>query len=245
MRSRWRTLSRRVLLVVFLLSAAVPSAGSAAAQSPGSVPWGKLQVITASNADQLVRLATYGYRIPVVPGDPVSPDEKALAFSRDGLRLGVRTAADTFYIWELRTGRQIAHFSQPGFTVLEMLFNPDLTQVAILDTKNALYLWNIGNKYATSIPAPYLINIAFSRDGTLLAGCTYGNEAVAVLDTLTGKQVALLSGIESLYVSSIEFSPDGKRLLATSRKDRNDTERLSEKAQGLARRRNMSRTIAA
>lgn len=139
-------------------------------------------------------------RLPVVPRDPpggfrlrfVLSGHKdtitRLAWSHDGLRLASAGQDGVIRIWDTDSGAQLQRLDVPPGQLRE----PRLP-------------WSI-DKWALAIAwTP-----AWSRDGRLIA-CGYGDAAIRLWDTVTGKIDKTLTGHRH-KVNNVAWSPDGKVL---------------------------------
>jgi WD40 repeat protein len=163
-----------------------------------------------------------------------SPDGKLLA-SGSSYQEGTQAKGDV-RLWDVTTGKEVrALRGQPG-SVLGLAFNSDgsrlATASAAWDEKRQqpaagdVRLWTVADgKLATVLEhAGPARAVAFSADGTRLAAASY-DRTVRLWNAGTGGEERPLRGF-TLPVTSLVFSPDGKRLAAGSGGD--DPERAGE-----------------
>jgi WD40 repeat protein len=179
------------------------------------------------------------------------PNLSAVTFSPDGRYLATITngylktkepssdskEASSVRVWEVNSGREVAHMNYDSSHVKTISFSPDGTYLAMA-TSNNIYdnpesnvsLWETvsGRKiaYMQSIgDAEYLAGnpssvkvITFSPDGRYLAGIGgVSDKTIWVWEATSGRGVAFLSHDDT--VNTIAFSPDGK-YLSTASKDK-------------------------
>jgi WD40 repeat protein len=157
-----------------------------------------------------------------------------VVFSADGTRLasaGFRTVK----LWEATTGKELLSIPAHDFLVSSVAFSPDGKRLASASgipvgrsrlQGGEVKIWDVATgKELSSFPGlPHWVNsVAFSLDGKYLAaGSGYLAQTappvpgeVRVWDASTGKEVLALKG-HSFWVTSVAFSPDGKRLASAS-----------------------------
>jgi WD40 repeat protein/transcriptional regulator with XRE-family HTH domain len=93
--------------------------------------------------------------------------------------------------------------------------SPDGTRLALADDLGSTTLWNTetGEQIVKFSQSDGVLVVAFSRDGKQIA--TADRSDVKVWDAATGEEVASFSKPNQLF-SGLDFSPDGKRLAASS-----------------------------
>jgi WD40 repeat protein len=104
-----------------------------------------------------------------------------------------------------------------GQPVRTMAISPDGSHVAATSDMELTKIWNIDSgKVVKSMPAGVL---AFSPDSSLLASSAPGEAAanIELWDFRKGEKVRLFEGGHFLGVSTLAFSPDGKRLVSGGR----------------------------
>ncbi len=137
------------------------------------------------------------------------------AVSPDGKRIVSGSADNTIKIWDAVRGAELLTIQRvDGNDVTCVAVSPDDRRIASGDDSGQIKVWDAasgkemlaikGHKYPTSI--------VFSPDGTrILCGSVDGTASVR--DALTGTEIMTLRGHES-RVSSVAFSPDGKRIVS-------------------------------
>jgi WD40 repeat protein len=145
-----------------------------------------------------------------------------VAFSADGKRLA---SADgkTVNVWDAQTGQQLLSFKGHTDTVWSVAYSPDGKRLASaasrLDDEGEYPDEDATVKVWDAQTGQELISfkggciVAFSADGKRLVNTD--KKMVKVRDAQTGQELLVLQG-HNLQVTSVTFSPDGKRLASGS-----------------------------
>lgn len=164
-----------------------------------------------------------------------SPDSKTLLAARNGLTEG------EVLRWRVNTGWRLPPFEGPVPGGLKCLaFSPDGRTVAAGATDRSIYLWEVisGRKRATLKVDEIVTSLAYSPDGKILvaarnSGYSYVGltddgilpelgkprpSRIHLWDLAAEKELSPLEGHKG-SITSLSFSPDGKRLATGS----NDT----------------------
>jgi WD40 repeat protein/tRNA A-37 threonylcarbamoyl transferase component Bud32 len=176
---------------------------SSASSADCDLPW----TWDATTGERLV--AFRGHR-----GDH-RPGASSAAFSRDGKQV-VTTAADkTTRIWDAATGNELAVLRGHADSVLGGRFSPDGRHVLTVSEDRTARLWDA--TFATDgAPRrgvwPGVRLAAFSPDGRRLA--VIGDDKGSIWELSTGKRILGLQWKDrGVMLDSLQFSPDGQRLL--------------------------------
>src|SRR6185369_6767772 len=147
----------------------------------------------------------------------------AASFSPDGTRLATGNVKGQVKIWQVSTRENLATFEtseKPGREqpLAKLVFSPDGDNLASASWPSwpaKVMLWDLTSKRRIlSLNGPGGGNdttIAFSPDGTLLAGGSMGRSEVFVWKLPLGELHARLKGHVTGIVQVL-FSPDGKTL---------------------------------
>lgn|GEM_PF-5837431 len=143
-------------------------------------------------------------------------------FSSDSRFLGTISGENTAKLWNTETGELTTTLKGHGSEVLWMTFSPDNRIMATTSKDGTARLWETrtGNSLhviTLSDDEEFLYTTAFSPDGKSLA-TTLEDGTVRLWNVQTGKHIRNLSG-HKRGVLRMDFSPDGRRLLAISEKD--------------------------
>jgi WD40 repeat protein/tRNA A-37 threonylcarbamoyl transferase component Bud32 len=158
----------------------------------------------------------------------------SVAFSPDGTRLAsstsrpngitLRNLPGEVKVWDAQTGQELLTLKGHGPFVDSVAFSPDSKRLATLSRDNTLKVWDAqtGQEILTLKVRHSSMNgsVAFSPDGKRLAsssngtlGTTEGSPAeIKVWDAQTGQEILTLKGHAGRQITSVVFSPDGKRL---------------------------------
>lgn len=143
-----------------------------------------------------------------VYGMVFAPDGNLLSVSHDG----------AVYLWDAVTGKEIAHHtSKDRLPYYTAALSPDGQTIAC-GGYQVLQLWtpsrDILHDTIQITDKLWITSLAFSPDGTLLAGGdAYGD--IHLWDVVTGKQLVTLEGHRD-DVTGLQFSADGTRLYSAS-----------------------------
>ena len=134
-------------------------------------PDGKRFARSGDDGLAIFELAT-GERARAVTLDDAK-EVRALVFSPDGKRLGLRAANDLVMVLEVETGRELGRFQ--GFDVGELAFSPDGRRLATLSS-STLRVWDIERRSVVFLDQqPGWSAFAFEpKGGGLLVGSTTG-----------------------------------------------------------------------
>jgi WD40 repeat protein len=125
-------------------------------------------------------------------------------------------------IWELTTGRILWRrpIDSPSLGRLRMAaISPDGQLIAVTAPDSSFRVLRIEDgeeRFSGSIDDNSVTAVVFSPDGAaLLAASGFGSPSIHRWDVATGEPVDTLEGHRS-YVTDLQFTPDGKRLISSS-----------------------------
>ncbi len=160
---------------------------------------------------------------------------RALAFTPDGRYLACASGDENIWIWNTQTGKLVHRLAvpieQPLFNkgdthphTMFLQFSPDVkrlfaglaeSRVDVWDVASGKLIKSVTTHYSSSTPDfVYPIPLAFNPNATLMA-VGIRDSTVEVIDTDTWQSVAELKG-HGDYISSVDFSSDGTKLLTAS-----------------------------
>jgi WD40 repeat protein len=151
-----------------------------------------------------------------------------IAFTPDGSALLTASRDDTTRVWDVTVGgeRDYLTVPGPGLRLSGVAFSPDGSTFAVPADPSGVTIHDTETgdvvRELTGHDA-ILWDLAFSPDGTLLAGAAgtgipgpgNANRSIPIWDVGTGELVARLEGHER-QVSAVEFAPDGRTVVSAS-----------------------------
>jgi WD40 repeat protein len=152
----------------------------------------------------------------------IAPEFATLTFSPDGMRLAARHEGEGFpvTVWDATTGKQLGRCAGNPGRVDHLAWSADGALLALTGFKHdTVRVWDVaaGREQCTfdaiikgAPPEPRLRSLAFSPDGTTLAG-GWTNGAVELWDVTTGTKRATLPGHQAGIVC-LGFDREGRRL---------------------------------
>lgn len=180
-------------------------------------PDGQTLAISADNGSiQLWNLKTATPRATVRPaGTRVFWSE----FSPDGKVLAASLGDKSVHAWEVPSGREIVSIAAEGRYTHQLSFSPDSKCLAFCNY-GVVYLYNLARreKIALQQPGGSVWSVTFSPDGRILAtqSGSYGphfSESYLTLWDVATKRKLFSSKVDD-GPGGVEFTPDGKKLLA-------------------------------
>jgi WD40 repeat protein/tRNA A-37 threonylcarbamoyl transferase component Bud32 len=153
---------------------------------------------------KLYELETGRQVFDVKNNEPAFPE---LAISRDGRWL-VGCRDGIAQVWDVVAKKQARTLRLPQQGTSSAAFVPS-GRLATVSADGVLALWDVGPGHAVRTLTARCNSLAFSIDGSRLAGAN-GN-VVRIWDVITGQEHCTLTG-HSGRVECLTYSPDGKRL---------------------------------
>jgi WD40 repeat protein len=150
----------------------------------------------------------------------------SVAFSADGQRLASGSGDQTVKVWDMATGLETLTLKGHTREVSSVAFSPDGKRLASGSEDRMVKVWDAQTGQETLTLQGHtgqVLSVTFSPDGKRLASASGGMDQqlrplpgeVKVWVAASGRQTLTLKG-HTGYVSSVAFSPDGKRLASAS-----------------------------
>ncbi|KAB8317917.1 hypothetical protein SD81_022020 [Tolypothrix campylonemoides VB511288] len=131
-------------------------------------------------------------------------------FSRDGERI-VTTNGNIATIWNT-SGQKLSKF-KANQDIYNPSFSPDGKLVITTSQDNSVIIWDTSGKQLVEIPHQDMVRDAiFSPDGKRIV--TASDDRTIRMWDISGKQLAQYKHSSVLFVVEVNFSPDGKYILA-------------------------------
>jgi WD40 repeat protein len=150
------------------------------------------------------------------PGLIFSPDGKVLAVGGGGFDKNLDQAWGEIRLWDLATGKELAHVNWPENRVNAIAFSPDGTLLAACSSNGSVALWDVatGKKKSDLGKNPNGgTGLAFSPDGkTVACGNFYRELTIKFWDVTSGKETRSLESKAPISAFALKFLPDGKTL---------------------------------
>lgn len=141
-----------------------------------------------------------------------------LVFSPDGRYLAALpqsrvTEKGEATLWDVRSGKEVHHWTHPFRLAISAAFSPDGKHVAIGGGRWGLVLWDVETGKEVRRLSPYggVYGIAFSPDGKTLATAS-PRGVIRLWDARTSKILPASADLDVQHVTRLRFSADGKRL---------------------------------
>ena len=141
---------------------------------------------------------------------------QSIAFSPSGRTLAYISLMSV-KLWDVGTKTEIATLQGAGANLFSVAFSPDGATVAAGSWDNTVWLWDVQTRKSIAIlqgHTSWVTSVAISPDGTTLASGMYGYLFnLKLWNIATGESIATFFTRNLISVSSIAYSPNGKKLI--------------------------------
>ncbi len=135
-------------------------------------------------------------------------------FSSDGARLVVGLQSGAVSIHDARHGRAVARLVGHDKAVGQLRVSPDGTRIYSASSDQTTRIWNARTGAVMAVLPGGSVDVPrfdLSQDGARLV--TIGAHQASIWDAHSGKFLAVLAGDSRGQLSSVAFSPDGRRIV--------------------------------
>lgn len=156
---------------------------------------------------------TTGEEVLVLRGHP--EQIFTLAYSTDGKQLAAGGEGGVVKVWDATSGKELLSL-QPGGSIADLSYSPDGRWLAAVEHQGGVVVWD-ATKGEQRLKLPGEGCVRFSSDSKLIASTARmkpAGETIFVCDAATGKERLVLE--QDKLLTSLAFSPDGRRLTAIS-----------------------------
>lgn len=192
------------------------------------------RLVATGSADRTIRFWNAANGLEIAMLKSVDNAIFALAFSPDGSKIAV--SGKNAEIWEVTTVSRFLALKPTetppgGEKFYSLAFAPDGSR--LMAGGDSLHFWETSSgqeitTYPTLMKGSHpILALAYSRDGKRLA-VTDGGPNARVVDSLTGREFFRVTDTCD-HITSVSFSPDGKKLLTSGYGDRSFNLRASSK----------------
>jgi len=141
---------------------------------------------------------------------------RSLALSPDGRILATGSFDRHIFLWDARTGVQIAALPSPHErSIIQIAYSPDGRFLAAGDAGGMVSLWDVAKRSLLYPPRieheSVVIGLTFSPDSRLLAAGDFDGH-LAIWDVTTGELLRTVADAHDGWTLSLAFSPDGQTL---------------------------------
>ncbi len=143
----------------------------------------------------------------------------SIALSADGKTLATGSFDGTITLWDVATGRELRTLTGHTGDVGALAFSPDGKTLVSGSHDHSVKVWNaFSGDFIRTLTghSVAVMGVAFSNNGQLIASCGggyAGHGVVIVWDASSGKKLSDFPPTNDEWISSVAFSPDGKRLI--------------------------------
>jgi WD40 repeat protein len=172
--------------------------------------------VATGSADRTVRIwaADSGQELLTIRGFE-SPVIYAVRFSADGKRVVTGDENGTVKVWDAEADQEALILRELRGELISAAFSPDDRHIITVGNDRNARLWNAATGQAVLTLTGKLFSEAFSPDARFLA-TGYEDGLTKVWDIATRQVVLTLKG-QSGSVIKVAFSPNGKRIVTSSR----------------------------
>ncbi|MDR3713364.1 MAG: caspase family protein [Puia sp.] len=137
-------------------------------------------------------------------------------FSPDGTRVVTASYDGSARIWSTETGREQVVLRGHAVEALSVEYSPDGSRALLYYRDGSIKIWNMETgRLSVRLKGPFLGGTGYSPDGRTFVTATPDAFSAELRDAATGKVLRKLMPVFDL--SSVKYSPDGKRIFLKGR----------------------------
>jgi WD40 repeat protein len=145
---------------------------------------------------------------------------EGVAFDPSGTRFATASEDGLAKVWDTATGRELVTLAGHASGLIGVAFSADGNRLFTVSRAYDVKVWDVsptagGEWLVLAGHTDRVMKSIYSPDGTLIATASVDN-TVKIWDAVTGQEIRTLGGEFTDGIWDISFSPDGKRIVAST-----------------------------